>query len=72
MTHLSESTSMITTVINSDMQDYIQWTTQSMLDGNTIIYNNDDGTSYELTAEQMDVFNPVSYTHLTLPTILLV
>jgi len=57
MTHLSESTSMITTVINSEMQDYIQWTTQSMLDGNTIIYNNDDGTSYELTSEQMDIFN---------------
>lgn len=48
---------MITTVINNDMQEYIQWTTQSMLDGNTIIYNNDDGTSYELTAEQMDTFN---------------
>ena len=57
MTALSESTSMITTVINSDMQEYIQWTTQSMLDGNTIIYNNDDGTSYELTADQMDTFN---------------
>ncbi len=57
MTHLSESTSTITTVINNDMQEYIQWTTQSMLDGNTIIYNNDDGTSYELTAEQMDTFN---------------
>lgn len=57
MTHLSESTSMITTVINNDMQDYIQWTTQSMLDGNTIIYNNDDGTSYELTSDQMDIFN---------------
>ena len=57
MTALSESTSVITTVINSDMQDYIQWTTQSMLDGNTIIYNNDDGTSYELTPEQMDTFN---------------
>ena len=28
-----------------------------MLDGNTIIYNNDDGTQYELTPEQMDVFN---------------
>lgn len=39
------------------MQEYIQWTTQSMLDGNTIIYNNDDGTSYELTPEQMDTFN---------------
>lgn len=39
------------------MQDYIQWTTQSMLDGNTIIYNNEDGTQYELTTEQMDVFN---------------
>ena len=39
------------------MQEYIQWTTQSMEDGNTIIYNNDDGTSYELTAEQMDIFN---------------
>ena len=39
------------------MQEYIQWTTQSMLDGNTIIYNNDDGTSYELTSEQMDIFN---------------
>ena len=39
------------------MQEYIQWTTQSMLDGNTIIYNNDDGTSYELTADQMDTFN---------------
>jgi len=48
---------MITTVINNEMQEYIQWTTQSMLDGNTIIYNNDDGTSYELTAEQMDIFN---------------
>ena len=57
MTQLSESTSMITTVINNEMQEYIQWTTQSMLDGNTIIYNNDDGTSYELTAEQMDIFN---------------
>ncbi len=57
MTALSESTSTITTVINSNMQDYIQWTTQSMLDGNTIIYNNDDGTSYELTPEQMDTFN---------------
>ena len=57
MTHLSESTSTITTVINSNMQDYIQWTTQSMLDGNTIIYNNEDGTQYELTTEQMDVFN---------------
>ena len=39
------------------MQEYIQWTTQSMQDGNTIIYNNDDGTSYELTPEQMDTFN---------------
>ena len=39
------------------MQDYIQWTTQSMEDGNTIIYNNGDETSYELTPEQMDVFN---------------
>ena len=57
MTALSESTSTITTVINSNMQDYIQWTTQSMLDGNTIIYNNEDGTQYELTTEQMDVFN---------------
>jgi hypothetical protein len=57
MTALSESTSTITTVINSNMQDYIQWTTQSMLDGNTIIYNNDDGTSYELTPEQMGTFN---------------
>lgn len=57
MTHLSESMSTITTVINSNMQDYIQWTTQSMLDGNTIIYNNEDGTQYELTTEQMDVFN---------------
>tara|TARA_R110002096_G_scaffold370836_1_gene564294 strand:+ start:35034 stop:35672 length:639 start_codon:yes stop_codon:yes gene_type:complete len=28
-----------------------------MLDGNTIIYNNADGTQYELTTEQMDVFN---------------
>ena len=28
-----------------------------MQDGNTIIYNNDDGTSYELTADQMDIFN---------------
>ena len=28
-----------------------------MIDGNTTIYNNDDGTSYELTQEQMDVFN---------------
>lgn len=39
------------------MQEYIQWTTQSMQDGNTIIYNNDDGTQYELTPEQMDTFN---------------
>ena len=39
------------------MQDYIQWTTQSMEDGNTIIYNNGDETSYELTPEQMNVFN---------------
>ena len=57
MTSLSESTSTITTVINNNMQEYIQWTTQSMLDGNTIIYNNDDGTQYELTSEQMDIFN---------------
>ena len=57
MTQLSESTSVITTVINSNMQEYIQWTTQSMLDGNTIIYNNDDGTQYELTPEQMNTFN---------------
>lgn len=57
MTALSESTSVITTVINTNMQEYIQWTTQSMQDGNTIIYNNDDGTSYELTADQMDIFN---------------
>ena len=28
-----------------------------MQDGNTIIYNNDDGTQYELTPEQMDTFN---------------
>ena len=39
------------------MQEYIQWTTQSMQDGNTIIYNNDDGTQYELTPEQMNTFN---------------
>jgi len=57
MTALRNATSTITTVINSNMQEYIQWTTQSMLDGNTIIYNNDDGTSYELTPEQMDTFN---------------
>ena len=57
MTALSESTSTINNVITSNIQEYIQWTTQSMLDGNTIIYNNDDGTQYELTPEQMDVFN---------------
>ena len=57
MTQLSESTSTINNVIKSNIQEYIQWTTQSMLDGNTIIYNNDDGTQYELTPEQMDVFN---------------
>ena len=57
MTSLSESTSVINNVIKSNIQDYIQWTTQSMIDGNTTIYNNDDGTSYELTPEQMDVFN---------------
>ena len=57
MTSLSESTSVITNVITENIQDYIQWTTQSMLDGNTIIYNNEDGTQYELTTEQMDVFN---------------
>ena len=57
MTALSESTSTINNVITNNIQDYIQWTTQSMLDGNTIIYNNEDGTQYELTTEQMDVFN---------------
>ena len=57
MTSLSESTSVINNVISNNIQDYIQWTTQSMIDGNTTIYNNDDGTSYELTQEQMDVFN---------------
>ena len=57
MTDLQDATSMMNNVINNRMQEYIQWTTQSMEDGNTIIYNNDDGTSYELTAEQMDTFN---------------
>jgi len=57
MTALRNATSTVTTVINENIQEYIQWTQQSMLDGNTIIYNNDDGTSYELTPEQMDVFN---------------
>lgn len=57
MTSLSESTSVIQNVITENIQDYIQWTTQSMIDGNTIIYNNGDGTQYELTPEQMDIFN---------------
>ena len=57
MTHLNESTSMINNVINNNMQQYIQWTTQSMEDGNTIIYNEGDETIYELTPEQMDTFN---------------
>ena len=48
---------MINNVINGNMQEYIQWTTQSMQDGNTIIYNEGDETSYELTPEQMDTFN---------------
>ena len=57
MTSLNESTSTINNVVQNNIQEYIQWTTESMLDGNTIIYNNDDGTQYELTPEQMDVFN---------------
>ena len=57
MTGLQNATSTITSVITSNIQEYIQWTQESMLDGNTIIYNNDDGTSYELTPAQMDVFN---------------
>lgn len=57
MTSLNESTSMINNVVQNEIQNYIQWTTQSMADGNTIIYNNDDGTQYELTPEQMDTFN---------------
>jgi len=57
MTGLQNATSTITNVITSNIQEYIQWTQESMLDGNTIIYNNDDGTSYELTPAQMDVFN---------------
>jgi hypothetical protein len=57
MTGLQSATSTITSVITSNIQEYIQWTQESMLDGNTIIYNNDDGTSYELTSAQMDVFN---------------
>mgnify|MGYP003142455810 CR=1 FL=1 len=57
MTELQNATSTINSVINENIQEYVQWTTQSMLDGNTIIYNNTDGEQYELTPEQMDVFN---------------
>ena len=44
-------------MITTNVQDYIQWTSQSMQDGTTIIYNNEDGTEYELTAEQTQAFN---------------
>ena len=57
MTQLSESTSVIRNVITTNVQEYIQWTSQSMQDGTTIIYNNEDGTEYELTAEQTQAFN---------------
>ncbi len=57
MTELQNNTSTINNVVQTEIQNYIQWTTQSMLDGNTIIYNNDDGMQYELTPEQMNTFN---------------
>ena len=44
-------------MITTNVQEYIQWTSQSMQDGTTIIYNNEDGTEYELTAEQTQAFN---------------
>jgi len=57
MTELQNNTSTINNVVQNEIQNYIQWTTESMQDGTTIIYNNDDGTQYELTSEQMDTFN---------------
>lgn len=57
MTSLNESSSEIQNVVQNNIQNYIQWTTQSMQDGTTIIHHPTSGEQYELTSEQMDVFN---------------
>ena len=57
MTSLNDASSEMKNVVQNRIQDYIQWTTQSMEDGTTIIYHPTSGEEYELTAEQMDVFN---------------
>ena len=57
MTSLNDASSEMKNVVQNNIQNYIQWTTQSMEDGTTIIYHPTSGEKYELTVEQMDVFN---------------
>ena len=57
MTSLNDASSEMKNVVQNNIQNYIQWTTQSMEDGTTIIYHPTSGEQYELTVEQMDVFN---------------